>query len=88
MRLWYFWFNHKYTYNFKYTFNLLFTSFAGNDKIERINNHLLSQIISGTNRMDFPSNHSMRNYGIGSILDIQVMLPSLDGLISKNEGTW
>ena len=36
-------------------------------KIGRINNHLLRQIISGTNRVDLPSNHSMRNYGIGSI---------------------
>lgn len=36
-------------------------------KIGRINNHLLRQIISGTNRVDLPSGHSMRNYGIGSI---------------------
>lgn len=36
-------------------------------KIGRINNHLLRQIISGTNRVDLPSNHSMRNCGIGSI---------------------
>ncbi|WP_352422240.1 DUF2357 domain-containing protein [Proteiniphilum sp.] len=36
-------------------------------KIGRINNHLLRQIISGTNRMDLPPDHSMRNYGIGSI---------------------
>ena len=36
-------------------------------KIGRINNHLLRQIISGTNRVDLPSSHSMRNCGIGSI---------------------
>lgn len=36
-------------------------------KIGRINNHLLCQIISGTNRIKLPDNHSMRNYGIGSI---------------------
>lgn len=36
-------------------------------KIGRINNHLLRQIISASNRVDLPSSHSMRNYGIGSI---------------------
>ena len=36
-------------------------------KIGRINNHLLRQIISATNRVDLPSSHSMRNYGIASI---------------------
>lgn len=36
-------------------------------KIGRINNHLLCQIISGTNRIKLPDNHSMRNYGISSI---------------------
>ena len=36
-------------------------------KIGRINNYLLRQIISSTNRVDLPSSHSMRNYGIGSI---------------------
>lgn len=36
-------------------------------KIGRINNHLLRQIISATNRVELPSSHSMRNFGIGSI---------------------
>ena len=36
-------------------------------KIGRINNHLLRQIISATNRVDLPSSHLMRNCGIGSI---------------------
>lgn len=36
-------------------------------KIGRINNHLLRQIISGTNRVDLPSSHSMKNCGIDSI---------------------
>jgi len=36
-------------------------------KIGRINHHLLRQIISATNRVDLPSSHSMRNYGIASI---------------------
>lgn len=35
-------------------------------KIGQINNHLLRQIISGTNRVDLPSGHTMMNYGIGS----------------------
>lgn len=36
-------------------------------KIGRINNHLLRQIISTTNRIDLPSNHSVRKFGIHSI---------------------
>ncbi len=36
-------------------------------RIRRINNHSLRQIISGSNRMALPENHSVRKYGIDSV---------------------
>lgn len=36
-------------------------------KIRRISNHSLRQIVSGSNRMALPENHSVRKYGIDSV---------------------
>ncbi|MFT3901581.1 MAG: DUF2357 domain-containing protein [Niabella sp.] len=43
------------------------SEFADIRKIRRINNHSLRQIISGSNRMALPENHSVRKYGIDSV---------------------
>ena len=36
-------------------------------KIKRLTNHSLHQIVSGSNRMTLPENHSMNNHGISSV---------------------